>query len=242
MMNANNIFISIVIPVYNEEKRVQSFLFSVIEYLRGRDFSYEVIIADDGSIDGTIAITEALLKARLPDKYRILRLPQNKGKGAAIKSGMLEAAGEHICFLDADGSTSIQELDNFIPRFDPDHDLYIATRTIKHKAPLKRKFFGYGYIYLANLLLGLRVADITCGFKCYTRKSARTIFPLQTINNWSFDAEDIFIARKFGYNIKQIPVKWQHVGESKVKVFKNVVICAFDLLRIRIHDSRGLYS
>ena len=241
-MSSSTVFISIVVPVYNEERRITVFLQSVIDYLLEKDFSCELVIVDDGSRDRTIAVTESLLNAKLPGIYRILKLPANKGKGAAIREGMLQAKGDYIFFLDADGSTSIREIDSFIPKFSPGIDIYIATRTIKHKAPQKRKFFGYGYIFLANLLLGLRVVDITCGFKCYTRESARKIFPLQTLNNWSFDAEDIFIARKHGYEIMGIPVHWQHVGESKVKVFKNVVVCALDLLRIRMKDSRGLYA
>jgi len=241
-MSSNTVFISIVVPVYNEERRITLFLQSVIDYLLEKDFSCELVIVDDGSRDRTIAVTESLLNAKLPGIYRILKLPVNKGKGAAIREGMLQAKGDYIFFLDADGSTSIREIDSFIPKFSPGIDIYIATRTIKHKAPQKRKFFGYGYIFLANLLLGLRVVDITCGFKCYTRESARKIFPLQTLNNWSFDAEDIFIARKHGYEIMGIPVHWQHVGESKVKVFKNVLMCGVDLLRIRYNNYKGLYQ
>lgn len=242
MMCANTLFISIVIPVYNEERRITLFLQSVIDYLLQKDFSYELVIVDDGSRDRTIAVTESLLKEKLPGTYRIIKLPANKGKGAAIKEGMLQAKGDYIFFMDADGSTSIHEIDSFIPHFSPDDDIYIATRTIKHQAPLKRKFFGYGYIYLANFLLQLKISDFTCGFKCYTHNSAQKIFSKQLLNNWSFDAEDIFIARKYGYKIKQIPVYWKHVGASKVKVLKYVFICALDLLRIRYNNFQRKYS
>lgn len=241
-MDVKNPFISIVIPVYNEENRIKSFLFSVIEYVSKKDFSYEIVIANDGSVDRTVEITEALLKERLPGKYRILNLPVNRGKGAVIREGMPSARGEYIFFIDADGSTSIAEIDNFTKQFDPEYDVYIAIRTIKHKAPFKRKFFGYGYIYLANFLLQLNISDFTCGFKCYTRKSAQAIFSRQRLNNWSFDAEDIFIAKKYGFKIKEIPVYWQHVGGSKVKVFKNIIVCGLDLLHIRYNYLKGLYK
>ena len=241
-MDKGPVFISIVIPVYNEQKRIHSFLSSVIEYVRKKDFSYEIVIVDDGSSDATIIMVESLLKEKLSGKYKILKLPVNLGKGAAIKKGMLEAAGEYIFFLDADGSTSIEEIDNFIPHFSSHFDIYIATRTIKHKAPFKRKFFGYGYIYLANFMLQLGVPDITCGFKCYKQTCAHEIFSRQTLNNWSFDAEDIFIARKHGYRIKTLPVKWKHTGGSKVKVLKNVFACGLDLFRIRFYDIKGMYS
>jgi dolichyl-phosphate beta-glucosyltransferase len=234
--------ISIVIPVYNEEKRIRSFLLSVIDYLSRKDFSCEVVIVDDGSSDTTIPIVKSLVDEMLPGKYKIVQLPVNAGKGAAIRKGMLESGGEYIFFLDADGSTSIHEIDNFMSHFNGECEIYIATRAVKHKAPFKRKFFGYGYIYLANLVLQLEVADITCGFKCYKRACAQEIFSRQKLNNWSFDAEDIFIARKYGYMIKEIPVTWKHTSGSKVKVAKNVLVCGLDLFRIRFQNMQGLYS
>lgn len=241
-MDKEPVFISVVIPVYNEENRIRAFLSSVVEYVRKKDFSYEIVIVDDGSKDATVTMIESLLKEMLSGKYTILKLPANLGKGAAVKRGMLEATGEYVFFLDADGSTSIEEIDNFIPHFSSQLDMYIATRTIKHNAPLKRKFFGYGYIYLANFMLRLGVPDITCGFKCYKQTCAQEIFSRQTLNNWSFDAEDIFIARKHGYRIKTLPVHWKHTGGSKVKVLKNVFTCGLDLFRIRIYDIKGMYA
>lgn len=235
-------FISVVIPVYNEQNRIYTFLSSVVEYVGEKDYAYEIIIVDDGSTDDTLSIVRSLLNEKLPRRYKIFKLPVNAGKGAAIRKGMLEATGEYIFFLDADGSTSIGEIDNFIPHFSSRFDIYIASRTIKHKAPLKRKFFGYGYIYLANFILQLRVPDITCGFKCYKQLCAHEIFSRQTLNNWSFDAEDIFIARKLGYRIKTLPVKWKHTGGSKVKVWKNVFTCGLDLFRIRFYDRKGMYA
>jgi dolichyl-phosphate beta-glucosyltransferase len=241
-MKSDSVFISIVIPVYNEEHRIRSFLKSVIDYLGKKDFSYEIVVVDDGSSDETVAIVEAVLNEKLPGTYRIIRLPENRGKGAAVRKGMLEAEGEYVFFLDADGSTALEEIDRFIPHFTSGIAIYIARRTLKQEAPFKRKFFGYGYILLANILLNLNVSDITCGFKCYTRGCIHTIFSRQRLNNWSFDAENIFTARKHHYQIKEITVTWMHTPGSKVKVLKNVVVCGLDLLRIRLHDLRGRYS
>ena len=241
-MNKEDIYLSIVIPVYNEEKRINVFLAKAVSFLSKKDFSYEIIIVDDGSTDHTITTIESFLQEKLSGKYKILKLPTNKGKGAAIRKGMLEAKGEHIFFTDADGSTPIEEIDHFITHFSADCDMYVATRTLKQKAPFKRKLFGYGYIVLANFLLHLGVSDITCGFKCYKREIAKTIFVRQQLNNWSFDAEDIFIAKKYSYSIKEIPVTWVHVSGSKVKVLKNVFLCGLDLLRIRFYDFKRMYS
>lgn len=241
-MDTDSTLISIVIPVYNEQHRIRSFLASVTGYLQKKDFSYEIVVVDDGSTDETVATIKQILEKELPGTFKVVQLPANAGKGAAIRKGMLEAQGGYIFFLDADGSTAIEEIDRFMPSFAEDTDIYIAQRTLKQKAPFKRKFFGYGYIMLANLLLQLDVKDITCGFKCYKKECVQTIFPRQTLNNWSFDAENIFTARKHGYRIKEIQVAWKHTPGSKVKVFKNVIVCGFDLVKIRLNDLRGLYS
>jgi dolichyl-phosphate beta-glucosyltransferase len=234
--------ISIVIPVYNEQHRIRSFLASVTAYLQKKDFSYEIVVVDDGSTDETVATIKQILDKELPGTLQVVELPVNSGKGAAIRKGMLEAQGGYIFFLDADGSTAIEEIDRFMSSFTGDTDIYIAQRTLKQKAPFKRKFFGYGYIMLANLLLQLDVKDITCGFKCYKKGCVQTIFSRQTLNNWSFDAENIFAARKHGFRIKEIQVAWEHTPGSKVKVFKNVIACGLDLVKIRLNDLKGIYS
>jgi len=236
-----DIFLTILIPVFNEARRIEDFLIDVTSYVKRCAVTCEILLVDDGSTDETVPLVQDLLEKRTPGIYRIERLDHNQGKGGALRAGMLSAQGRYILFLDADGSTSIAELDTFLPALRTDHDIYIAVRTKKNAAPFKRKFFGYGYIYLANAILGMHVSDFTCGFKCYSREAARAIFSRQRLNNWSFDAEDLFIAKKFKYRIKEIPVFWQHVGDSKVKVFKNVVICGIDLLRIRINALLGSY-
>jgi dolichyl-phosphate beta-glucosyltransferase len=235
------IFLTIVIPVFNEARRITPFLIDVAGYVNRCAFGCEVLLVDDGSTDETVPLIKNLLEQHIPGRYRIEQLECNQGKGAALRKGMLAARGRYILFLDADGSTAISELDNFIPEFNADHDIYIAVRTKKHAAPLKRKLFGYGYIFLTNCILNMRLSDFTCGFKCYSQQAARTVFSRQRLNNWSFDAEDLFISKKFGCRIKEIPVYWKHIGESKVKVFKNVIVCGIDLLRIRIHALLGRY-
>jgi len=240
-MMDHEIQLSIVIPVFNEARRIEPFLLDVARYVKRCPLRCEILVVDDGSTDATVALVTRLLAEHAPGMYSIERLKRNLGKGGALRTGMLAARGKHILFLDADGSTAISELDTFIPALGDDFDIYIAVRTIKHAAPLKRKFFGCGYIVLANIVLGMHQSDFTCGFKCYSREAARTIFSRQRLNNWSFDAEDLFIAKKFNCHVREIPVYWKHVGDSKVRVFKNVITCGIDLLRIRFNDMLGRY-
>ena len=240
--NKSAIFISIIIPVYNEEKRIEAFLTDVVTFLAEKTYSYEVIIVNDGSIDATVKLAKKVLGQYIPDKFRILELATNHGKGAAVKNGMLAAQGEYVFFVDADGSTAIEEIGNFIPLFRPEFDIYIAVRTKKHFAPLKRVFFGRGYIKLTRFLLRLNVSDFTCGFKCYRLIAAQKIFSRQLLKNWSFYAEDLFIAQKEGYRIKEVPVYWKHIGGSKVKVLKNIIVCGWDLILIKYYNLRGKYN
>ena len=186
-------------------------------------------------------MTTRLLAAYPVDLWRIVTLPRNRGKGGALQEGMLAAAGDYILFIDADGSTAITELDRFMPLFSDTIDLYLAVRTIKHAAPFKRCFFGKGYIRLANLVLGLRQSDFTCGFKCYRRDAARQVFARQTLDNWSFDAEDLFVAHLLRLRMVEVPVYWRHIPGSKVRVMRNVIECGVDLLRIRWRWLRGRY-
>jgi nicotinamide riboside transporter PnuC len=237
-----NIFISIVIPVFNEEKRIESFLSTVITYLLEKDFSYEIVIVDDGSTDQTVNIINSMLDERVPDKFRIIKLDPNIGKGGAVRKGMLEATGEYVFFVDADGATPVNEIDSFIENLSPDYDVYIGKRAVKESTRFKRIFLGYGYTILANCVLNLKIFDYTCGFKCYSHRCIEKIFSRQTLNNWSFDTEDLFIASKYAFKINAIPVKWQHIEGSKVKVLQNVFVCALDLLKIRINNMKGLYS
>lgn len=236
-----DIYLTIVVPVFNETRRIEPFLTDLIRYVQQCSFSCEILIVDDGSTDDTALLVDGILGKHLPGMYRIERQARNRGKGSALRAGMLSARGGFILFLDADGSTAITEFDGFLPALDSQDDIYIAVRTKKHAAPFKRKFFGYGYIFLANTILGMKLSDFTCGFKCYRREAARTVFSRQRLNNWSFDAEDLYIAKKFNCRIREIPVYWKHVGDSKVKVFKNVIVCGLDLVRIRMNGLLGRY-
>ena len=236
-------YLSIIIPAYNEEKNIEGTLSEIENYLSKKDFSSEVIIVDDGSIDWTV--TKAREFEGRIGNFKIIESKPNHGKGYVVRKAMLEAQGEYILFMDADNSTSAKELDKFLPVMNEKCHIYIASRRISGsdvKVPIMRRILGFVYILFARLLLGLNVSDINCGFKVYNRSSARHIFKKQLMNDWSFDAEDLFIAKKYGYKIKEIPVEWKHKYTSKVKPFSDGIKSFLSLAKIRLNDLAGKYN
>lgn len=239
---SEKLFLSIVIPAYNEEENIASTLEEISEYLENRDFSYELIVADDGSSDPTVEKAEPF-EGKLKG-FRIIRSAPNKGKGYVLRKAMLQANGEYIMFMDADNSTSIKELDKFLPFFGDDFNLYIASRRLpgaEVEVPFIRRFMGNVYLFLAEVVLGLRVSDINCGFKIFEQTAARDVFSRQIMNDWSFDAEVLYLCKKQGYRIKEVSVKWVHKDTSKVKPLQDAVKSFISLARIKANDIKGLY-
>jgi dolichyl-phosphate beta-glucosyltransferase len=236
-------YLSIVIPAYNEEKNIGETLSEIETYLSNKEFTSEVILIDDGSIDWTV------IKAKEFDGrivgLKIIESKPNYGKGYVIRKAMLEAEGEYILFMDADNSTSIKEIDKFLIVLSHKFDVYIASRRISGSSvnvPLMRRALGFVYILMARIILGIGVSDINCGFKVYTRTAAQTVFKKQLMNDWSFDAENLFTARKYGYNVKEIPVEWKHKYTSKVKPVRDGLKSFWSLVKIRLNDILGKYG
>jgi dolichyl-phosphate beta-glucosyltransferase len=241
------IYLSIVIPVYNEGKRIRKTLKGITNYLKSKNFTHEVLIVNDGSKDVTVEAVESFFKEEKFDSFSILDFKENRGKGFVVKQGMLAAKGEYILFIDADSSAPIEEFDKFMANFDKGYDIFIGTRKAKGgvratNIPFHRKYLGLGFSFLARKFLSMEVGDFTCGFKCYRRNTVKPIFSKQILDGWSFDAEDLFLAKKLSFKIREIPIHWNHYEEdSKVSPFKEVFKCGLDLLKIRINDLRGLY-
>lgn len=247
MSDSKDIYLTIVIPVYNEAKRIEKTLKGVIDYLQNKDFTYEVIIVNDGSKDNTVEVVQNFFSKGKFNNFSILDFKENRGKGFAVKQGMLAAKGDYILFIDADSSAPIEEFDKFIQEFGKGYDVFIGTRKAKGEIratniPLHRAILGLGFSFLARKFLATKVWDFTCGFKCYSRKTVKPIFTRQLINGWSFDAEDLFLANKLGFKIKEIPIRWRHYQEdTKVNAFKEVFKSGWELIKIRINDLKGLY-
>jgi len=245
MENKEKIFLSVIIPAYNEEKRLPKTINEIFDYLSKKNFSFEVIVVNDGSKDKTAEIVKELMK-----KYPNLKLidnKENKGKGAAVRQGMLEAQGKFRLFSDADHSTPISEIEKFLPEFEKGADVVIASRDIKGAIldppqPLFRRFVGEGFKILRKIVLDLwEIQDTQCGFKCFKAEVVEKIFSKCKINRFAFDPEILILAKRAGYKIKEIPVYWRNDPESKVK-FKSIFNMAKDLFKIRLNLILGKYE
>ena len=237
--------ISIVIPAYNEEKRIRATLENIFDYFSHKQTEFEIIVVDDGSSDQTVLTA----KKSLPGfgNLQIISYGLNRGKGYAVKTGMLAAKGELILFCDADLSTPIEELELFFPYVKQGFDVIIGSRkmpgaSIEICQPFYRRFMGKCFTLLTNLFLGIRVFDVTCGFKLFKKEAAGKIFQLQILENWSFDSEILFISRHLNYKIKEIPVRWRNSKYTKVRLSRDILGSLCGLIQIRFNYWRGVYN
>jgi dolichyl-phosphate beta-glucosyltransferase len=233
--------LSIIIPAYNEEHRIQKTLEKIINYLKRKKYNYEIIIVDDGSKDNTINV----IKNIKDKKIKILKNEINRGKGYSVKKGILNAKKDWILFSDADLSTPIEELDNFTKYLD--YDIIIGSRNLKESnimihQPFYRAYPGKIFSYLVRLITIRGIKDTQCGFKLFKKEIAHKIFNKQTIDRWGFDVELMYIAHKYKYKIKELPVIWLNDEKTKLNLFKDSTRMFLDLIKIRINDLKGLYN
>ncbi len=237
--------LSIVIPAYNEERRLPPTLAAVRAYLDARAYpDAEILVVDDGSRDGTAALVEAV--AREDPRVRLLRNPGNRGKGYSVRHGMLEAGGEWILFSDADLSAPIEELDKLLPAAVERHaQVAIGSRALDrsligvHQAR-SRELVGIALNRVMRMATGLPFADTQCGFKLYARDAARLIFERQQLDGFSFDVEDLFIARVLGLPAIEVAVRWNNVEGTKVGIMVGPQFF-LDLLMIHYYKLAGRY-
>lgn len=237
--------LSVIIPAFNEEKRLPKTLEEIDKYLSKQNFEYEIIVVNDGSKDKTREVVrEKMAKMK---NLKLIDNKENQGKGAVVRQGMLGAKGEFRLFTDADNSTSIDQVEKMWPEFEKGFDIVIGSREIKGAIldppqNLFRRFVGEGFKIFRKIVLGLwAIQDTQCGFKCFTKRATEDIFPRCQINRFAFDPEILLIGKKLGYKIKEVPVYWRNDPESKVK-FKAIFNMALDLLRIKWRAIRGTYE
>lgn len=227
--------LSVVVPAYNEEQRLAESLPVILAYLKRQDFTWELIVVDDGSRDGTSRVTEEIGRD-LP--VRALRHEPNRGKGYSIREGMLAARGDYRLFSDADLSTPIEELDNFWSFARDGAQVMIGSRAMEssqlevRQSPL-RELMGRTFNLFVRLLLVGGIRDTQCGFKLFTHQAAETIFPKQQLDGFAFDVELIVLARKYGFRVVEIPVRWINSPASKVSALRDSTRMFLDLLKLR---------
>jgi len=235
--------LSIVIPAYNEQRRLPETLRRVRAYLEARRADAEVIVVDDGSRDPTAALVEAR-RGEFPG-LRLVSNGFNRGKGYSVRHGMLEARGRIVLFTDADLSAPIEEADKLLAAM-RDHEVAIGSRGVDrslievHQSPL-REFAGIVFNFLVRAITGLRFVDTQCGFKAFLREPSRIIFEQQRIERFGFDPEILFLAKRHGLRAVEIPVRWAHDPQTRVKMVRDSLQMFGEVLSIRWNWLLGRY-
>ncbi|MBI2506912.1 MAG: glycosyltransferase family 2 protein [Candidatus Colwellbacteria bacterium] len=218
------LFLSVIIPVRNEVKRLPLTLVDIDKHLSKVTFPYEIIVVDGASTDGTPELVEKFKE--LIANLKLIEIGENLGKGGAVKKGMLEAGGKYRLFTDADNSTSIDQFDNMLPYFKEGYDIVIGSRAVKGARldppqPFIRQLLGKAGNLFIQLVVLPGIKDTQAGFKCFTEEAAAKIFPLQRVSGapprgWGFDVEILALARRLGFKVKEMPVHWVNDPSSTV--------------------------
>lgn len=215
-------FLSVIVPAYKEGERIGRNLLEIDTYLKGKKFTYEIIVIEDGSPDSTAEIARNYA-LQIPN-LRVIDNAENKGKGFVVRQGLLEAKGKYRVFLDADGSTSITHLDTFLPAFDEGYDVVIGSRKIEGSfiqvhQPRHREIMGEGGNWLIRIVLGLwSYPDTQCGFKMLSAEAAEAVASRMVVDRFGFDFELIALAHALRFKVKQLPVRWMNEEGSTVSL------------------------
>lgn len=231
------ISLSVVVPAYNEYRRLPVTLMEMIDYLDAQEISYEIIIVDDGSTDGTMGLVSKFEKIRT--QVRLIRLPRNYGKGHAVRLGILNAKGSKVMFADADGASPMGEVARLIDAIHKGSDVAIGSRALgadgtRVKTVWYRKYLGRLFNAVVNLVVLPGIADTQCGFKMFTARAARYLFERQRSDGFSFDVEILYIAKRAGLTIKEIPINWTNVPGSKVNLITDSMRMLRDIFVFKI--------
>ena len=235
---------SIIIPAYNEDARIEGTLKKVTAFIAAQNWDAEIIVVNDGSNDGTVGIVERYAKDN--PRMRLIANPGNRGKGYSVRNGMLQAAGEILLFSDADLSSPIEEAPKLFDAIAKGADVAIGSRWLQAKLqtqrqPLYRQLFGRIFNRLLRTMLALPFKDTQCGFKAFTRQAAQAIFPLQRIERWGFDPEVLFLARRFGFRIVEVPVEWAHREGTRISPLSDGPKMLLEMLTVWWNALTGKY-
>jgi dolichyl-phosphate beta-glucosyltransferase len=235
---------SIIIPAYNERRRIGATLDKVVDYVREQGWSVEILVVNDGSKDDTAQIISSYA-ARCPE-VRLIENPGNRGKGYAVRNGMLNAKGDILLFTDADLSSPISEAPKLFAAIERGADVAIGSRWLDpslqfERQPFKRRVLSRTFNLFLRVLLGLNFRDTQCGFKAFTRSASEKIFPLQQINRWGFDPEILYLARRARLKVAEVPVAWGHDDRSTINPFRDGMRMGTEALKVRWYSMAGKY-
>lgn len=236
---------SIIIPAFNEGRRLGTTLEQVTAFIAHEHWRAEIIVVNDGSTDNTADLVREFTNRNA--SIRLVNNPGNRGKGFSVRNGMLNAHGDILLFSDADLSAPISEAPKLISAIAAGADVAIGSRWLDpslqtHRQSLLRQFLGRGYNLLMRIILGLNFKDTQCGFKAFTRRAARLIFPAQRIERWGFDPELLFLARRAALPVQEVAVRWGHDRGTRIHPFSDGLQMFLEMLSIRWSDMRGRYQ
>jgi dolichyl-phosphate beta-glucosyltransferase len=238
-------FVSLVVPAYNEEKRLGASLKTIHDWMRANFERFEITVVDDGSTDRTADVVTDF--SENAPEVELLSLRQNSGKGYAVRSGMMSAEGDYVIFTDADLSTPIEEVAKALDLMKQGWDVVIGSRALPESdvqvhQNFLRELMGKTFNRIVRMMSGLPFPDTQCGFKCFTQKAAKDIFSRAVINGFAFDVEALVLAKKFGYRATDMPIRWVNSPASKVRIFSSPLQMLREVWRVRMNVARGKYN
>ena len=236
---------SIVIPAYNESERITAGLDKILAHVQKKGWDAEILVVNDGSHDRTAEIVTSYSLRH--SAVRLLENPGNRGKGYSVRNGMLNSEGEILLFTDADLSAPIYEAEKLFDALRDGAEVAIGSRWLNRKLqierqPLYRQLFGRVFNLLLRVILNLKEKDTQCGFKAFTRRAAEAIFPRQHIERWGFDPEILFLSKKLGLKVAEVPVEWAHDDRSKINPLTDGMRMFMEMLKVRWNSVRGIYK
>lgn len=240
------VFLSVIIPTYNEEERIAKTLQEISNYLQKKEYTHEIIVIDDGSLDSTAELVSSI--SRNNGNVRVLRNDANRGKGYSVKRGVLASTGEYVLFSDADLPIPIEEVERLLKWLKSGYEIAIGSKRLKDsksliEQPLYRRLMGRVFNIFLQLFIIRGIKDTQCGFKCFKRGAADKIFPKQLIEGFCFDVELLYLAKRWGIPVKEVPVCWTNRdAKTTVKIIPDSLQMVLDLFKIRINYWRGKYK
>jgi dolichyl-phosphate beta-glucosyltransferase len=236
---------SFVIPAYNESVRLRPTLDEILRYTREQNWNAEILVVNDGSSDDTARIVREY--GKLHPQVLLVENPGNRGKGYSVRNGMVHALGDIVLFTDADLSSPMSEASKLFDAIEQGADIAIGSRWIRtelqtERQPLYRQLFGRIFNLALRVILGLNFADTQCGFKAFRRDAVQVIFPQQRIERWGFDPEILYLARRAGMRVEEVPVLWAHSEGTRLHPFRDGMRMFVEVLRIRWNAMTGDYS